>query len=338
MCGSARDLPAGDGSTLAVSATTDRLPVLVLTGPTGAGKTEWAMHLAQNAPIEIVSVDSALVYRGLDIGTAKPSRELRSRTPHHLIDICEPTDSYSAGRFVADALRSIRDIHTRRRVPLLVGGTMLYLRALLHGLAVLPQAAPELRAALDARAARLGWPALHAELFGMDPEAAARIAPNDGQRIQRALEVCYCTGRPISQLQRETVLPLADWPLRYWKLAPRDRGVLHERLARRFAGMMAAGFLEEVRALKARGDLSAAHPAMRAVGYRQLWAHLEGQCGLEEAVRRAVTATRQLAKHQLTWMRGEPLGQWIDPDAADLSGNRDIWSRDICHELAKLGL
>jgi tRNA dimethylallyltransferase len=338
MSGSARELPAGGGSAPAVSAAADRLPVLVLTGPTGAGKTEWAMHLAQNAPIEIVSVDSALVYRGLDIGTAKPSRELRSRTPHHLIDICEPTDSYSAGRFVADALRSVHDIHTRRRVPLLVGGTMLYLRALLHGLAVLPPAAPELRAALDARAARLGWPALHAELRGIDPPAAARIAPNDGQRIQRALEVCHSTGRPISQLQREAQLPLAAWPLRYWKLAPRDRAVLHERLARRFAGMMAAGFLEEVNALRARGDLTAAHPAMRAVGYRQLWAHLEGQCGLEEAMRRAVTATRQLAKRQLTWMRSEPLGQWIDPDEADLSGNRDIWSRDICHELAKLGL
>ena len=185
------------------------LPVFVLTGPTGAGKTDWAVRLAERAAVEIVSVDSAQVYRGLDIGTAKPSRELRARVPHHLIDICDPAESYSAGRFVADALESIRAIHARRRVPLLVGGTMLYLRALLHGLAVLPTAAPELRARLDALAAREGWPALHAELERIDPEAAARIAPNDSQRIQRALEVSYTAGEPISKLQRDTVSPLA---------------------------------------------------------------------------------------------------------------------------------
>src|SRR2546429_357765 len=233
------------------------LPVFVLTGPTGAGKTDWALGLAQSAPVEIVSVDSALVYRGLDIGTAKPARELRERVPHHLIDICEPTESYSAGRFVADALVSIRDIHARSRVPLLVGGTMLYLRSLLHGLAALPQADPRLRSELDARAARYGWPALHAELAGLDPQAAARIAPTDSQRIQRALEGCYATGRPISQLQRVTVSALAGWRLRYWIL---------------------------------------------------------------------------VAKRQLTWMRGEALGEWIDPDS------RLSWNRDIIHELARLGL
>lgn len=329
MAGNADELRQGS---------TPRLPVLVLTGPTGAGKTDWALELAQSAPVEIVSVDSALVYRGLDIGTAKPPREVRSRIPHHLIDICDPTESYSAGRFVADALASIRDIHARRRVPLLVGGTMLYLRALLHGLAVLPQALPALRSQLDERAARLGWPALHAELAALDPEAAGRISPNDSQRIQRALEVCLSTGQRISQLHKDTASHLSDWPLRYFVLAPRDRAVLHERLARRFADMMAAGFLEEVRRLKARGDLSATHPAMRAVGYRQLWAHLDGHYGLDEAMRRAVTATRQLAKRQLTWMRSEPSGEWIDPDDAHLSGNRDRWRRDICHELVKLGL
>jgi tRNA dimethylallyltransferase len=328
--------PASVGS--AASAAQDRLPVLVLTGPTGAGKTEWALKLAQIAPVEIVSVDSAQVYRGLDIGTAKPSIRVRSSVPHHLIDICEPSESYSAGRFVADALRAIRDIQARRRVPLLVGGTMLYLRALLHGLAVLPQASPELRAQLDERAARLGWPALHEELRHIDPEAAARIAPNDSQRIQRALEVSLRTGRPISQLQKDTASPLADWPLYYFVLAPRDRAALHEELAQRFAAMMAAGFLEEVRGLRARGDLTPAHPSMRAVGYRQLWAHLDGEYELEEATRRAVTATRQLAKRQLTWMRSEPLGTWIEPDGDNLSGNRDSWARDICHELAKLGL
>jgi tRNA dimethylallyltransferase len=311
----------------------ERLPVFVLTGPTGAGKTDWALRLAQVAPVEIVSVDSALVYRGLDIGTAKPAGALRARIPHHLIDICEPTESYSAGRFMADALRTIREVHARRRVPLLVGGTMLYLRALLHGLAELPQAAPALRAHLDERAARYGWPALHAELASLDPAAAARIARTDSQRIQRALEVCYSAGRPISELQRTTSSPLADWPLRYWVLAPRQRAELHERLARRFADMMAAGFLEEVIGLRQRGDLTARQPAMRAVGYRQLWAHLEGAYDLEEAARRTVAATRQLAKRQLTWMRGEPLGQWLDPDAAELS-----WNRDICQELGKLGL
>ncbi len=307
------------------------LPVLVLAGPTGAGKTDWAIRLAESAPVEIVSVDSALVYRGLDIGTAKPARELRERVPHHLIDICEPTESYSAGRFVPDAVAAIRDVHARRRVPLLVGGTMLYLRSLLHGLATLPQADSRLRAELDARAARQGWPALHAELARLDPEAAARVAPTDSQRIQRALEVCYNTGRPISELQRATVSPLAGRRLHYWMLAP-PRAVLHERIQRRFEAMMAAGFLEEVRSLRRNGALTARHPSVRAVGYRQLWAHLDGQYPLEEAVRRGVAATRQLAKRQLTWMRGEALGRWIEPEAG-LS-----WNRDICNLLARLGL
>ena len=314
--------PAADG----------QLPVFVLSGPTGAGKTDWAIRLAESAPVEIVSVDSALVYRGLDIGTAKPPRALRARLPHHLIDICDATESYSAGRFVADARAAIRDIHARRRVPLLVGGTMLYLRALLKGLAPLPQAAPALRAELDARAAKVGWLALHAELARLDPPAAARIAPTDSQRIQRALEVCYSAGRPLSELQRSTTAPLEGWPLRHWALAPRERRVLHERLAQRFAAMMAAGFLDEVIGLRARGDLTARHPAMRAVGYRQLWAHLDGAFGLEEAAARAVAATRQLAKRQLTWMRAEARGPWLDSEE-ELS-----WNRDIRHELARLGL
>jgi tRNA dimethylallyltransferase len=315
------------------SAASARLPVFVLTGPTAAGKSDWALRLAASSPVEIVSVDSALVYRGLDIGTAKPAAAQRARVPHHLIDICDPSDSYSAGRFVTDALRCIGEIHARRRVPLLVGGTMLYLRALLHGLALLPQAAPELRAQLDARALRAGWPALHAELTALDPAAAARIAPNDAQRIQRALEVCLSTGRPISELQRRTSSPLAGWPLRYWVLMPRRRAELHERIARRFEAMMAAGFLEEVAGLRRRGDLTARHPSMRAVGYQQLWAHLDGRYDLAEAVRRGIAATRQLAKRQLTWMRAESLGQWLDPDEAETA-----WNRDICHELAVLGL
>jgi tRNA dimethylallyltransferase len=309
-----------------------RLPVWVLSGPTGAGKTAWALRLAEHAPIEIVSVDSALVYRGMDIGTAKPARALRERLAHHLIDICDPAESYSAGRFVTDALACIREIHARGRAPLLVGGTMLYLRALISGLAVLPPAAPELRAELDSRAERDGWPALHAELARLDPRAAARIAPHDRQRIQRALEVCHTSGRAVSELQRETVSPLKDAPLRYFALAPPERTELHRHLERRFAEMMQQGFLEEVRALHARGDLTARHPAMRAVGYRQLWAHLDGAYDLAEGVRRGVAATRQLAKRQLTWLRREPRIEWLDP-RGELS-----WFRDISRELASFGL
>lgn len=309
------------------------LPVLVLTGPTGVGKSDWAIRLAEQAPVEIVSVDSALVYKGLDIGAAKPSRAVRERIPHHLVDICEPTESYSAGRFVTDAISCIAKIHARRRVPLLVGGTMLYIRALVHGLAPLPQASAELRTQLDERAAREGWPALHAELSRLDPQAAARIAPNDSQRIQRALEVCYTTGRPISELQRATVSPLAGLPLKYWALAPRERRVLHERLSDRFRAMMAAGFLEEVKVLHQRGDLTARHPAMRCVGYRQLWAHLDGEYGLEEAEQRGIFATRQLAKRQLTWLRSEKAPRWLDPQSDESS-----WNRDVRHVLSDLGL
>ena len=305
----------------------------MLAGPTGAGKTEWALRLAERAPVEIVSVDSAQVYRGLDIGTAKPDVAIRKRIPHHLIDICDPTESYSAGRFVVDALSAIRDIHARRRIPLLVGGTMLYLRALLKGLAVLPEADPALRAELDARAERYGWPALHAQLATLDPVAASRIAPHDRQRIQRALEVCLASGQPVSELQRTSRSALAGVPLRYTILAPRERTVLHERLSRRFAAMMDAGLLDEVVRLRRRGDLTARHPAMRAVGYRQLWAHLEGELDLDDARRAAFAATRQLAKRQLTWLRGERAGQWLDPDVDQTS-----WIRDICYELGSLGI
>ena len=309
-----------------------RLPVLVLTGPTGAGKTEWAIRLAESAPVEIVSVDSALVYRGLDIGTAKPARAVRERIPHHLIDICDPAESYSAGRFVTDSLQCVSAIHARRRVPLLVGGTMLYLRALLDGLAELPQADPALRAELDAHAAAHGWPSLHAELARLDPAAAARIAPHDSQRIQRSLEVIRTTGRAISELQRATVSPLAAFEVRYFMLNAPDRALLHRRLQERLTTMLAEGFLDEVRRLRDRGDLTPAHPSMRAVGYRQLWEHLEGGYDLAEAGRRALAATRQLAKRQLTWMRSEKRGQWLAPDS------QASWSRDICHELATLGL
>jgi tRNA dimethylallyltransferase len=311
------------------------LPVLLLAGPTGAGKSDWALRVAENAPIEIISVDSALVYRGLDIGTAKPVRAQRERVPHHLIDICDPAEAYSAGRFVTDALACIAEVHARTRVPLLVGGTMLYFRALLHGLAPLPQASAPLRREIDDRAAREGWPALHAQLARLDPHAAARISPNDPQRIQRALEVCYESGRPLSDLQRDTVSALSGMSVRQWALVPGDRAALHERLQRRLAAMLAAGFVEEVRALRARGDLTGVEPALRAVGYRQLWAHLAGESTLEEAARRALVATRQLAKRQLTWIRSEPSWVRVDPTR---DGAEATWNSDVRQGLRELGL
>ena len=327
--------PARAGAACDAPGRAEKLPVFVLTGPTGAGKSGWAERLAEAAPVEIVSVDSALVYRGMDIGSAKPDRALRRRLPHHLIDICEPTDNYSAGRFVADATAAIEAIHARGKVPLLVGGTMLYLRALLHGLAQLPEASPEVRRQIDERAAREGWSSLHAELARLDPLAAERISCADPQRIQRALEVCYMTGQPISELQRDTVSPLKGYPVRAWALAPADRAVLHRRLEARFHTMLAAGFLDEVRSLRARGDLEARHSSMRAVGYRQLWAHLAGEYDLAEATRRGITATRQLAKRQLTWMRSEEALEWLDPDAPLSLAS---WNSDLSHELRELGL
>ena len=310
------------------------LPIFILTGPTGTGKSAWAAGLAESAPVEIVSVDSALVYRGLDVGSAKPDSALRARMPHHLIDICDPAESYSAGRFVTDALAVIADIHARRRVPLLVGGTMLYLRALLHGLAPLPQASPELRAALDERASREGWPALHAELARLDPAAAVRINSTDSQRIQRALEVCYATGKRISELQRDTVSPLAGTPVSIWALGG-ARTVLYTRLEARFHDMMKAGFLDEVRQLHRRGDLTARHSSIRAVGYRQLWAYLEEEYDLAQAVQRGIFATRQLAKRQLTWLRSETSLRWLDPHAARAQAS---WNCDVSQQLRDLGL
>lgn len=277
---------------------------VLLAGPTGAGKSDLALELVQRFPVEIVSVDSAQVYRGMDIGTAKPSADVRQRVPHHLIDVCNPSEVYSAGRFRRDALELIGAIRARGRLPLLVGGTMLYFRALTRGIAPLPEADPAVRATIDRRAQAIGWPALHAELAARDPEAAARIRPADGQRIQRALEVLEITGERLSQLQR-----LADPPpLKFaaFALLPADRAGLYARLDARFLGMMEAGFLDEVRALRARGDLTPDLPSLRAVGYRQLWAHLTGQCGLADAVAAGQRATRNLAKRQLTWVRSEP--------------------------------
>lgn len=281
-------------------------------GPTGAGKSDAALELAGRLPLEIVSVDSALVFRGMDIGTAKPPPELLAAVPHHLVDILDPAERYSAGRFVADAAAAMADIRRRGRVPLLVGGTMLYFRALQSGLAPLPAADPAIRAALDARARAEGWPALHAELARLDPLAAARIRPNDRQRIQRALEVFAVTGEPISARQRQDLRgSFAQDSLRL-VLAPASRPALVERLALRFHRMMELGLLAETRRLHARGDLDESLPSVRCVGYRQLWAHLEGRLSLPAAVEAGIVATRQLARRQLTWLRSERGAEWVD--------------------------
>ncbi|HTY94682.1 MAG TPA: tRNA (adenosine(37)-N6)-dimethylallyltransferase MiaA [Steroidobacteraceae bacterium] len=300
-------------------------PVLILTGPTGSGKSDWAMRLGERWPIEIISVDSAQVYRGMDIGTAKPTPEARAAIPHHLLDILDPAQSYSAGEFAQDAAALIGQIQARGHVPLLVGGTMLYLRALRRGMAQLPRASLALRESISAAAAARGWPALHAELAGLDPTAARRIHPHDAQRIQRALEVCRLTGRKLSELQQDSPAALQSTaPI--WALVPASRGMLHERLATRFNRMMAQGFLEEVRRLHRRGDLNADHASMRAVGYRQLWEHCSGQSTLAEAVERGVAATRQLAKRQLTWLRGESSIRIVDPQAP---GAFESWSLEV---------
>ena len=296
--------------------------VLLLSGPTASGKSGWAERLAADSQFEIVSVDSTLVYREMDIGTAKPSAAVRGRIPHHLIDIRDPAQRYSAGDFVRDALAAIADIESRGKRALLVGGTNLYLRALTRGLAALPGACAALRAEINARAAKLGWPALHAELERVDPPAAARIHPNDPQRIQRALEVCYSTGRRISELQRDTWGALAGRRVRHWALVPADRQNLHDRIRLRFMKMLEDGFLTEVERLRTRGDLTCNHPSMRAVGYRQLWAHLDGTLTLAEAVEQGIAATRQLAKRQLTWIRAEPEVLQVDPD---LPGAHEKW-------------
>jgi tRNA dimethylallyltransferase len=290
-----------------------------LTGPTACGKTDVALRLAERLPLEIVSMDSALVYRGMDIGTAKPSAEIRAQVPHHLIDIIDVAETYSAGRFARDARIVINDIIDRGQLPLLVGGTHLYLRALRDGLADLPPADPLVRQRLDDEAAANGWPALHRRLADIDPVAAKRIAPADGQRIQRALEVFELTGEALSSIQQRASL---DAPMQVTTLAliPEDRGALAKRIERRFDEMIKAGFVDEVAGLKARSDLSESTPAMRAVGYRQIWAYLAGSYSRTDARQRALAATRQLAKRQLTSLRSDAAVERIstaDPDLDD---------------------
>ncbi|WP_296869344.1 tRNA (adenosine(37)-N6)-dimethylallyltransferase MiaA [Tibeticola sp.] len=297
---------------------------LCLAGPTASGKTAAALAIAARWPVEIVSVDSALVYRGMDVGTAKPSAEERRAVPHHLINIRDPAQAYSAAEFVRDAQACMAAIAARGRIPLLVGGTMLYFKALLDGLDALPAADAAVRAALDAQAREQGWPALHAELARVDPATAARLSPNDSQRIQRALEIWRVSGQPMSALMNSKTIAPSD-PLalgyRLFSLEPADRGWLHGRIAERFDAMLAHGLLDEVRALRARGDLRAELPSMRCVGYRQAWAWLDAQATtappLAALREQGVAATRQLAKRQLTWLRGMPAWQRIPADAPD---------------------
>jgi tRNA dimethylallyltransferase len=277
---------------------------ICLTAPTASGKTALSLWLAERLPIEIVSMDSAMVYRGMDIGTAKPTRAEREAVAHHLIDVADPAEKYSAGRFLNETRDAIERIGARGKLALVVGGTMMYLRALRRGFSQLPPADDRVRADIDDAALAHGWPKLHEQLKGIDAQAAARIDPQDRQRIQRALEVHRTTGQTLTELQRQPIVaPLDD--IVTVALVPNDRAALRERIARRFEGMLAAGFVEEVAALHARGDLAADLPAIRAVGYRQLWAHLDGALSLAEARQRAVTATRQLAKRQLTWLRSD---------------------------------
>lgn len=297
--------------------------IICLMGPTAAGKTDLAMHLADHLPCELVSVDSALVYRGMDIGTAKPDAETLARYPHHLVDILDPAEAYSAARFRADAQGLIADILARGRIPLLVGGTMLYYKALAGGLAHMPAADPQVRQRIEGMALEQGWEAVHAELGKVDPDAARRIHPNDPQRIQRAYEVFLLSGVPLSEWHRRQALENAQssataganmaYTTHYVAVAPRERHILHERIAQRFVQMLELGFIAEVEALHARGDLDVSMPSVRAVGYRQAWDYLEGRLSREEMIERGVIATRQLAKRQFTWLRGwhEDI-EWFD--------------------------
>lgn len=296
-----------------------RPPAILLMGPTASGKTAVALELARRFPVEIISVDSAQVYRHMDIGTAKPDLATRLRFPHHLVDIVEPNERYSAARFREDALSRMRDIVRDGRIPLLVGGTMLYFKALREGLSDLPEADAGIRAVIDAMAAESGWPALHRELQRVDPATAARLNPNDAQRIQRAMEIYYLTGRAMSELIEER--GPADLPYRLVPLAlvPGDRQRLHERIAARFEVMLELGLINEVRRLREEYVLKPDLPSMRCVGYRQVWQYLEGQFTISGLREKGIAATRQLAKRQLTWLRAMPDVSTFDCLAADLT-------------------
>jgi tRNA dimethylallyltransferase len=297
----------------------ERPPAILLMGPTASGKTGVATALAQRLPVEIISVDSAQVFRHMDIGTAKPTRDVLKVAPHHLIDIIDPTQRYSAAQFVEDAAELMAEIIERGRIPLLVGGTMLYFKALREGLSHLPPADPNVRLVIDTMAQESGWDALHAELERIDPETAARLEPADSQRIQRALEVYYLTGRPLSVLQAEGRSQPPPYRMIALALEPSDRAGLHERIAQRFEEMLELGLIGEVRRLRERFGLSPSLPSMRAVGYRQVWQYLDQELGLAELREQGIAATRQLAKRQLTWLRAMTDVQRFDCLADDLA-------------------
>lgn len=295
-------------------------PLICITGPTASGKSAAARAIAERWPVEIINVDSATIYRGMDIGTAKPAAQERAEVPHHLLDILDPANSYSVASFRRDALQCVRDIQSRSHLPLLVGGTMMYFKALRDGLNELPAADPEIRKALETSAAAEGWPAMHARLQTIDPVTAQRLSPNDSQRIGRALEIWQISGQPMSALLGAT--QPADEPVATITLSlePLERGLLHARIAERFDQMLELGLLAEVKALHARGDLHPGLPSIRCVGYRQLWAMLEGELDLKQAREQAISATRQLAKRQITWLRSQPDRNIIDacsPSAID---------------------
>lgn len=287
-------------------------------GPTASGKTDLAIALRKTLPVEIISVDSALIYRGMDIGTAKPTADELAQAPHRLIDIRDPSQAYSAADFREDALTAMAEIVAQGKIPLLVGGTMLYFKALLEGLSPLPSADPEVRDAIEKEAQQQGWEALHQQLCHIDPVAGARIHPNDPQRIMRALEVFRISGHTLTALTEKKGDPL-PYQVHQFAITPQDRGELHRRIELRFAKMVEAGFEQEVRTLYERGDLHPDLPSIRCVGYRQMWDYLAGRCTHEEAVYRGICATRQLAKRQITWLRGWENVTWLDSDSPSLS-------------------
>jgi len=294
------------------------LAVIFLMGPTATGKTDIAAELFKRLPIELISVDSALVYRGMDIGTAKPSREFLNNVPHRLIDICEPDETYSAARFRDDALLAIDEIHSKNKVPLLVGGTGLYFRALESGISDLPDADAEVRQQLEEEARDIGWQAMHDRLAEIDPVSADRIHSNDPQRIQRALEVYEISGRSMTDHYADADASSFPFELIKIILNPGDRAKLHERIEHRFMNMLDEGLVDEVRAFHANDRFSGSLPAMRMVGYRQVWNYLDGETGYEEMVEKGIVATRQLAKRQMTWLRKEENGIWLDSDESGL--------------------
>lgn len=295
-----------------------QVKIICIAGPTAAGKSASVLTLAEHLPIEIINVDSATIYRGMDIGTAKPSKEEQAVVPQHLLDIKDPLESYSAADFYQDTLKLIKDIQARGRIPILAGGTMMYYKTLREGLHDLPSADPILREQLEQEASQIGWPAMHARLRELDAITAERLSPNDSQRIQRALEVIILTGKPLSMLFAEQKTVASPYEFITLSLEPENRADLHARIAERFRQMIDKGFVDEVRTLFERGDLHPDLPSIRCVGYRQLWAHIAGEVDLDTAIEQGIAATRQLAKRQITWLRSQPERIIIDCFSADV--------------------